>query len=100
MLLGDRICNCLVNTVHGARSDTPLIQIESNNPAILIEKAKVKMVFRDAALHIYLAEGDNYKGPYIIKNDNVWPDNKLEDFYLFKANNQISHYFVKIIPEV
>ncbi len=70
------------------RSDEPVIQAESNNPAVLVEGTKVKLVYRDKDLKIFLATSDNYKGPYKIVNDNVWPDCKLEDFYLFKADNQ------------
>jgi hypothetical protein len=70
------------------RSDKPIINTESNNPAILVEDTKVKLVFRDASLRTYLAESDNYKGPYVIVNDNLWPACPLEDFYIFKANSQ------------
>lgn len=70
------------------RSDKPLIDSESNNPAILVDGSKVKLFYRDANLKVYLAEADIYKGSYEIKNDDLWPDCKLEDFYAFKANNQ------------
>lgn len=70
------------------RSDQPLINSESNNPAILVDGSKVKLFYRDANLKVYLAEANIYKGPYEIKNDDLWPDCKLEDFYAFKANNQ------------
>jgi len=70
------------------RSDQPLINSESNNPAILIDGSTVKLFYRDENLKVLLAEADFYKGPYIIKNDDLWPDCKLEDFYAFKANNQ------------
>jgi len=70
------------------RCDKPLINSESNNPAILIDSSKVKLFYRDENLKVLLAEADNYKGPYEIKNDNLWPDCKLEDFYAFKANKQ------------
>ena len=70
------------------RSDKPIINTESNNPAVLAEDGKVKLVFRDAELRTYLAESDNYKGPYKIVNENLWPDSPLEDFFIFKANGQ------------
>lgn len=69
------------------RCDMPLIGMESNNPAILDEGTRIKMIFRDKDLRIYMAEANNYKGPYVIKNDNVWPDCRLEDFYLFRSND-------------
>lgn len=68
------------------RAVKPLIDSESNNPAILIENKKIKILYRDAYLRVYLTEARRYKGPYILKNANVWPGSKIEDFYLFKAN--------------
>lgn len=70
------------------RSDKPIIETESNNPAVLIEKDAVKMMFRDSQLRIYIAEGTSYKGPFTIKNDDVWSQCRLEDFYLFKTKNE------------
>ncbi len=70
------------------RSGKPVIMQESNNPAILVEDSRVLLLFRDASLRVYMAASDHYKGPYEIVNDNVWPDSKLEDFYLFRANGQ------------
>lgn len=69
------------------RSDKPLLDFESNNPAVLVQDSVVKMVFRNKGLQVFMAEASNYKGPYQIVNDNLWPDAKLEDFYLFKYNN-------------
>lgn len=66
------------------RSEKPLINSESNNPAILIDGSKVKLFYRDENLKVFLAEADIYKGPYEIKNDDLWPDCKLEDFYVLK----------------
>jgi hypothetical protein len=63
----------------------PLIDPESNNPAILVEDGKVKMIFRDTQLRVILAEAAGYNGPYSIVNENVWPAARLEDFYLFKS---------------
>jgi hypothetical protein len=70
------------------RSDKPVIDSESNNPALLIEESKVKLVYRDSDLKVFIAEADNYKGPYILNNDNAWSACKLEDFYIFRAGNQ------------
>jgi hypothetical protein len=71
------------------RSDHPMISRESNNPAMLIEDGRVLLLFRDAPLRVYMAAAEHYQGPYDVVNDNVWPDGKLEDFYLFKTND---HY--------
>lgn len=71
------------------RSDEPIIDFESNNPAILIENDNsVKLMFRDERLRISLATSDSYQGPYTVQNDNVWPVAKLEDFYLFKKDGK------------
>ena len=71
------------------RSDEHIIREESNNPAVLVEDSRVLLLFRDAPLRVAMAVADHYKGPYEVVNDNVWPDCKLEDFYLFKTKD---HY--------
>lgn len=70
------------------RSDKPIINSESNNPAILIDGSKVKLLYRDAQLKVILAESDKYNGVYKTVNENLSPNCKLEDFYLFKSDNQ------------
>lgn len=67
------------------RSDVPVIDAESNNPAVLLEEGKVKLIFRDTQLKVILAEATGYNGPYSIVNENIWPAARLEDFYLFKS---------------
>lgn len=68
------------------RSDVPLINVESNNPAVLIDDEKVLMMYRNTELRVIIAEAAHYKGPYKTVNENVWPECRLEDFYLFKSN--------------
>lgn len=70
------------------RSDKPVINYESNNPAILVEEDKVKLIYRDSELKVYIAESVNYKGPYKTLIDNLWPECKLEDFYIFRLKGQ------------
>jgi len=70
------------------RCEQPIIQTESNNPAILPNGKKVKLLYRDANLKVFLAESENYKGPYTVVNDNVWPESRIEDFYMFKDKKQ------------
>lgn len=71
------------------RSNKPIIQQESNNPAIYVEKnGNIKMMFRSADLRVFLATSKSFREPFTIVNYNVWPENKLEDFYLFKLNDQ------------
>lgn len=69
------------------RAKKPIIDHESNNPAILIDENKIKLIYRDAELRVVLAEAENFKGPYKVVNNNVWPESKIEDFYLFKKDN-------------
>lgn len=73
----------------GLRCDTPLINSESNNPAILQDRDRVILMYRDTDLRIYIAEADSYNGPFRNVNNNVWPYRKLEDFYLFKAYEMV-----------
>jgi hypothetical protein len=71
------------------RPEEPLIDQESNNPAIWVDDSRILLLFRDARLRVYMAVADRYQGPYRIVNDNVWPDGSLEDFYLFRTHG---HY--------
>jgi hypothetical protein len=74
------------------RSDQPIIDVESNNPAVLIEENNVKLLYRDAPLRVYLSEAADFRGPYELINDNVWPEHKIEDFYFFKMNE--TYHFI------
>ena len=70
------------------RSEKPIINTESNNPALLLDKDKIKLMYRDEKLRVYLADADSISGSFKIINDNVWPKSELEDFYLFKTENK------------
>jgi hypothetical protein len=70
------------------RSEKPVIDRESNNPAILIDNSKIKLMFRDENLRVFLAEADSISGNFKILNDNVWPESEIEDFYLYKSGNK------------
>jgi hypothetical protein len=71
------------------RCNKPIIHQESNNPAIYVEKnGNIKMMFRSADLRVILATANSYKEPFTIVNNNVWPESRLEDFYLFKLKDQ------------
>ncbi len=67
------------------RIANPVIDIESNNPALLVENHRVLLLYRDEKLQTFIAAADTYHGPYAVVNKNVWPDMKIEDFYLFKS---------------
>jgi len=68
------------------RSDQPIdFGRDANNPAVYAEPdGSVKMMWRGKNLRVFLATTPDFSGPYTIRNDNVWPDTRLEDFYLFR----------------
>jgi hypothetical protein len=71
------------------RCDYPVISGESNNPAVWIESDQsVKIMYRDENLVVKIAVAPEFKGPYVVKNENVWPGFRLEDFYLFKSGGE------------
>ena len=88
-LLLRRVGYATADSIEGpwTRCDAPIIDEESNNPAIYLESdMRVKMLYRDADLKVIMAEAPSFKGPYATVNDNVWPECRLEDFYLFKMH--------------
>jgi len=70
------------------RADKPIIDEESNNPAVLVDGSKIKLIYRDEVVRVVAAEADNFKGPYKITNNNLWPECKIEDFYFFKKDSK------------
>jgi len=71
-----------------SRSNKPIIDKESNNPAVLVEPGKIMILYRDDKLRVDLAESESFSGSYKIVNENVWPESKIEDFYFFRMRNQ------------
>lgn len=86
-LLMRRIGYATSKSVYGPwiRSDKPLFDTDSNNPAVIIDQSGAKLLFRDAKLRVFIAEADEYRGPYRIVNDNAMPDTPLEDFFVFRS---------------
>lgn len=71
------------------RSAKPVIDEESNNPALWVEADySVKLMYRDEKLKVKLAVANNFRGPYTVVNANVWPEAPIEDFYLFKKDGK------------
>jgi hypothetical protein len=71
------------------QSDQPILPDDSTGPAVRLEDdGSVKVVFRTAALQVKVATAPNFRGPYVVKNDNVWPAARLEDFDFFKARGR------------
>jgi hypothetical protein len=53
-----------------------------------VEDSKVKLIYRNEKLKVFVADADSYTGPYEVVNDNLWPECRIEDFYFFKAYGQ------------
>ncbi len=84
-----RVGYATANNIEGPwqRSNVPLINEESSNPALFVEEdGSVKLLYRDEKLTVKMATAANFRGPYRIANNNVWPSARLEDFYLFKKD--------------
>jgi len=73
------------------RSDTPIdFGQDANNPAVIFHAdGSVKMMWRTRDLQVKIATAPHYSGPYTIANDNVWPESRLEDFYLWKKDGNV-----------
>jgi hypothetical protein len=74
------------------RSDRPLelgIRSDANNPAACFEPdGSVKLIWRDAKLRDYISIAKTFRGPYSVANDNVLPEDRFEDFFLFKEDGK------------
>ncbi len=71
------------------QAEEPVFQGDSTGPAVCVEDdGSIKMVFRTASLQVKLATAPNFRGPYTVRNENVWPADRLEDFDFFKARGQ------------
>ena len=71
------------------RCGQPLINAESNNPSVWVESDRsVKLLYRDENLKVKIAEAPGYNGPFVLRNENVWPEARLEDFYSFKSEGK------------
>ena len=70
------------------RSDKAIIEDESNNPAILVDDQGIKLLYRNLDLRVFLTQAESYEGPFKVINDNVWPGQRLEDFYMFRMDKR------------
>ncbi len=71
------------------RSDRPLIPEDSNNPAVCLEEdGSVKLLYRTADLRVRIATAPSFRGPYTLRNDQVWAAARLEDFDYFKRDGR------------
>ena len=71
------------------RCNKPLIEEESNNPAVLVETdGSILLMYRDADLKISIARSPALHSPFEIIRRDIFPAAKLEDFYLFKKDGK------------
>ena len=71
------------------RLDQPIVQEDSNNPAVYVEDdGSVKLLYRTADLRVKIATAPSFRGPYTVVNDNLWPAARLEDFDFFKVRGK------------
>lgn len=71
-----------------SRSDRPLdlgVASDANNPAAYFDPdGRVRLIWRDKVLRVYISVAESFRGPYRVANDNVWPTGRVEDFFLVK----------------
>ena len=67
------------------RMDNPVVlPPNANNPAALIDNdGSVLLYFRDGKLKVSVARAKTYDGEYKIENDNLFPESKIEDIFVF-----------------
>jgi len=70
------------------RSDAPLdlgVATDANNPAACFaDDGSVRLVWRDKDLHVYISTAPTFRGPYTVRNNQVWPQARVEDFFFFR----------------
>ena len=48
----------------------------------------MKLIWRTADLRVCISTAESFSGPFTLANDQVSPDAKLEDFFLFKKDGR------------
>lgn len=70
------------------RSDKPInLPKDANNPAVLYDRGKYLLYFRDGNLKVSVAEAKDYNQPYSILKYDIFPDAKIEDMFVYKDKN-------------
>ena len=73
------------------RPDKPIdidFSLDLNNPAALVTDDGIYLAFRDAYLTVYMAHAEEYDGKYKIISENIFPENIIEDMFLFRNNGR------------
>jgi len=88
-------------SLHGewVRGDKPLnLPPNANNPSVVVEEdGSILMAFRDGNLKLMIAKAERYDSDYKIVNNDVFPNIKLEDPFMFKVGD---HYEMLIEDNV
>ncbi len=70
------------------RSDRAIeLPPDANNPCAVPTKDGVLLYYRDGKLKVSVAKAEHYDGEYSILNDNLFPEAKIEDMFVYKTDN-------------
>ena len=70
------------------RSDSPLdLPPDANNPCAVPTKDGVLLYFRDGNLKVSVAKAEQYDGTYTILNDDLFPETKIEDMFVYETES-------------
>jgi len=71
------------------RCDKPLVlPADANNPCVIKdEKGKYLLYFRDGDLKVSVARSDRYDGPFEVISDNLFPEGRIEDMYVYRTDS-------------
>ena len=58
----------------------------ANNPCVLPTKEGVLLYFRDGKLKVSVAKADRYDGEYTVVADNLFPEGKIEDMFVYQTD--------------
>ena len=70
------------------RSENPIaLPADANNPCVVPTNDGVLLYFRDGNLKVSVAKADRYDGNYTILNDNLFPEARIEDMFVYETDN-------------
>ena len=74
------------------RPDQPLdlgLAGDANNPAAVFARdGSVKLIWRTKDLRVFISAARTAAGPYKVVGTNIWPKDRLEDFFFFLRDGQ------------
>ena len=70
------------------RSDTAIeLPPDANNPCAVPTKDGVLLYYRDGTLKVSVAKAERHDGKYRILNDDLFPEAKIEDMFVYQTDN-------------